>query len=175
MYERMATGLSAEYVEFRPGQDLIAAPRVSASIGAQGLGSNSLAVRRRLRFTSSGLRPQSHFSSFTSSQVRAARTALFISSAHAAWLYFAAGNPIYREWGWRMFSAIDKYCRTQYGFGAHPDVRDVHRQPDDRMESFFLAETLKYLYLLQSPDHDISLDKYVFNTEAHPTRTFTAY
>ena len=38
--------------------------------------------------------------------------------------------------------------------------------------SFFLAETLKYLYILQSPDHDISLEKYVFNTEAHPTKIF---
>ena len=34
--------------------------------------------------------------------------------------------------------------------------------------SFFLAETLKYLYMLQSPDHPISLERYVFNTEAHP-------
>jgi hypothetical protein len=39
---------------------------------------------------------------------------------------------------------------------------------DDKMESFFLAETLKYLYLLQDPDHTISMDNYVFNTEAHP-------
>lgn len=38
--------------------------------------------------------------------------------------------------------------------------------------SFFLAETIKYLYLLQSPDHDISLDTYVFNTEAHPLKHF---
>jgi hypothetical protein len=42
----------------------------------------------------------------------------------------------------------------------------------DRCRSFFLAETLKYLYLLQSPDHDISLNRYVFNTEAHPLRRF---
>lgn len=40
------------------------------------------------------------------------------------------------------------------------------------MESFFLAETLKYLYLAQDPDHPIDLMKYVFNTEAHPTRIF---
>jgi len=38
------------------------------------------------------------------------------------------------------------------------------------MESFFLAETMKYLYMLQAPDHPISLDEYVFNTEAHPLR-----
>ena len=40
------------------------------------------------------------------------------------------------------------------------------------MESFFLAETLKYLYLLQEPHHPIDLRKYVFNTEAHPMRIF---
>lgn len=28
----------------------------------------------------------------------------------------------------------------------------------------------KYLYLLFTPDHIISLDEYVFNTEAHPLR-----
>jgi hypothetical protein len=37
------------------------------------------------------------------------------------------------------------------------------------MESFWLAETLKYFYLLFVDDPDvIPLDKYVFNTEAHP-------
>lgn len=41
------------------------------------------------------------------------------------------------------------------------------------MESFFLAETLKYLYLLLDPDTEIDiLHKHVFNTEAHPTRIF---
>ena len=42
-----------------------------------------------------------------------------------------------------------------------------------RLRSFFLAETLKYLYMLQSPDHEISLAKYVFNTEAHPLRVWS--
>jgi len=38
------------------------------------------------------------------------------------------------------------------------------------MESFVLAETLKYYYLLFSPPDFLSLDEYVFNTEAHPLR-----
>jgi mannosyl-oligosaccharide alpha-1,2-mannosidase len=38
----------------------------------------------------------------------------------------------------------------------------------DSMESFLFAETFKYLYLLFSPPEIISLDKFVFNTEAHP-------
>ena len=41
------------------------------------------------------------------------------------------------------------------------------------MQSFFLAETLKYLYLLFSPPSVISLDEWVFNTEAHPLKIVT--
>lgn len=44
---------------------------------------------------------------------------------------------------------------------------------DNRMDTFFLAETLKYLYLLFSPDDIIPLESYVFNTEAHPLPVFT--
>ena len=38
------------------------------------------------------------------------------------------------------------------------------------MESYFLAETMKYLYLLFAPDDALSLDVVTFNTEAHPLR-----
>ena len=40
------------------------------------------------------------------------------------------------------------------------------------MESFVLAETVKYFYLLFDPDYPIPLEKYVFNTEAHPLGRF---
>ena len=36
------------------------------------------------------------------------------------------------------------------------------------MQSFFLAETLKYSYLLFADGSKLDLEKYVFNTEAHP-------
>ena len=36
------------------------------------------------------------------------------------------------------------------------------------MQSFFIAETLKYLFLLYSDDSVIPLDQWVLNTEAHP-------
>ncbi|KPI35942.1 Endoplasmic reticulum mannosyl-oligosaccharide 1,2-alpha-mannosidase [Cyphellophora attinorum] len=41
---------------------------------------------------------------------------------------------------------------------------------EDSMESFWFAETLKYFYLIFSPPDTISLDDWVFNTEAHPFR-----
>jgi len=38
--------------------------------------------------------------------------------------------------------------------------------------SYALAETWKYLYLLFADDDPIQLDKWVFNTEAHPLPVF---
>ena len=59
-------------------------------------------------------------------------------------------------------------------FALVQDVRDPRSRRMDRMESFFLAETLKYLFLLQDPTRPLSLDRYVLNTEAHPMSVFGA-
>ena len=83
------------------------------------------------------------------------------------------GDPVYRDWGWECFQSIEKYCKTRIAYGELSTVEDVNGRPRDKMESFFLAETLKYLYLLQDPDTEIDLlHKHVFNTEAHPMRIF---
>lgn len=52
-----------------------------------------------------------------------------------------------------------------------PDPSKVMRI--DRMETFFIAETLKYLYLLFEPSDILPLDEWVFNTEAHPFRIWS--
>ncbi|KAI9317626.1 glycoside hydrolase [Dichotomocladium elegans] len=90
-------------------------------------------------------------------------------------LYRITGDPKYQEYGWEIFQAIEKYCKTYSGYAA---VRNVYLGEKaaggiagnqiDSMESFLLAETFKYLYLLFSPPGSMSLDKFVFNTEAHP-------
>jgi Glycosyl hydrolase family 47 len=67
------------------------------------------------------------------------------------------GDPIYREWGWECFSAIERYCKTDIAYGSLPNVANIHGDPENKMESFFLAETLKYLFLLQDPDSEIDL------------------
>ncbi|XP_062334817.1 endoplasmic reticulum mannosyl-oligosaccharide 1,2-alpha-mannosidase isoform X1 [Osmerus eperlanus] len=77
----------------------------------------------------------------------------------------------YRDWGWDILQSFNKYTRVPSGgYTSINNVRDpVNPAPRDKMESFFLAETLKYFYLLFSDEPDLlSLDKYVFNTEAHP-------
>nr|CAG4714216.1 unnamed protein product [Naegleria fowleri] len=81
------------------------------------------------------------------------------------------GDEKYREWGWKIFQAIEKHCKVEGGgYSGVVTVLNSHPHKDDFQQSFFLAETLKYLYLLFSPNHVIPLDKFVFNTEAHPLR-----
>ncbi|KAM8719384.1 hypothetical protein ACLKA7_012008 [Drosophila subpalustris] len=74
----------------------------------------------------------------------------------------------YRDWGWEAVLALEKHCRTAHGYCGLRNVYQQEPQKDDVQQSFFLAETLKYLYLLFSDDSVLPLDEWVFNTEAHP-------
>ncbi|XP_062399026.1 mannosidase, alpha, class 1B, member 1b [Sardina pilchardus] len=87
------------------------------------------------------------------------------------YLYRFTKDRKYQRWGWEILQNFNKYTRVPTGgYTSINNVRDPeYPSPRDKMESFFLGETLKYLYLLFSDNPDlISLDKYVFNTEAHP-------
>nr|XP_036676169.1 mannosyl-oligosaccharide alpha-1,2-mannosidase IA isoform X1 [Drosophila suzukii] len=74
----------------------------------------------------------------------------------------------YRDWGWEAVLALEKHCRAAHGYCGLRNVYQQEPQKDDVQQSFFLAETLKYLYLLFSDDSVLPLDEWVFNTEAHP-------
>lgn len=82
------------------------------------------------------------------------------------YLYHFTGNSHYLDMGKTFFDDLVKYCRTDVAYAALSNVET--RQKTDDMESFFLAETLKYLYLLYAPPNTVDLSKAVFNTEAHP-------
>lgn len=73
-----------------------------------------------------------------------------------------------RDQAWDMFQAIEKHTKVKYGSAALDDVTSTNPPKSDTMESFWTAETLKYFYLIFSSQDLISLDEYVFNTEAHP-------
>ncbi|KAL6567304.1 Mannosyl-oligosaccharide 1,2-alpha-mannosidase mns3 [Orobanche gracilis] len=78
-------------------------------------------------------------------------------------------DPKYREWGWEIFEAFQKHTKVDSGgYTSLDDVTVVPPHRRDKMETFFLGETLKYLYLLFGDSTVLSLDEYVFNTEAHP-------
>ncbi|KAL8137006.1 hypothetical protein V2J09_003007 [Rumex salicifolius] len=84
------------------------------------------------------------------------------------YLWRITGNKTYQDWGWNIFQAFEKNSRVESGYVGLKDVNSGVK--DNMMQSFFLAETLKYLYLLFSPPSLISLDEWVFNTEAHPLK-----
>ncbi|KAI1098710.1 glycoside hydrolase family 47 protein [Jackrogersella minutella] len=85
-------------------------------------------------------------------------------------MYRMTGNSEYQEMAWRMFQAIRNATETDLAFSSIQSVRDVDTVKSDSMESFWLAETLRYLYLTFSSPDLIDLDEFVLNTEAHPLR-----
>ncbi|KAI4148809.1 MAG: hypothetical protein LQ341_001481 [Variospora aurantia] len=86
-------------------------------------------------------------------------------------MYRVTGDDYWREKGWKMFTAIQNYTRAEYGASAIADVMSETPYPLDEMESFWLAETLKYLYLLFSEPDYYSLDDYVlYDCRSHAAK-----
>lgn len=86
------------------------------------------------------------------------------------YLYRLTNDKKYREWGWKIFQSFEKYSKLSEdaGYTCLRDVENENGERIDNMESFWLAETLKYFWLLFDDDNTWPLDKIVFNTEAHP-------
>lgn len=91
----------------------------------------------------------------------------------------ATSNQKYRDWAWDAFVAINATARVGSGFSSVRDVRVVGGGGfEDFQESFWMAETLKYSFLVQSGGEEEwqvggergVRDRWVFNTEAHPVR-----
>jgi len=83
-------------------------------------------------------------------------------------LYRKSKDSKYLEMGREFFESLVAHCRTDAGYTVLKSV--VTKEKGDLMPSYFLAETLKYLYLLFAPDETLDFDAVVFNTEAHPLR-----
>ncbi|KAG9250532.1 class I alpha-mannosidase 1A [Emericellopsis atlantica] len=84
------------------------------------------------------------------------------------YMYRITGDPTWMDKGWTMFEATLTATRTTMANSAVGDVTAASPELLDAMESFWIAETLKYYYLLFSEPDVISLDEWVLNTEAHP-------
>ncbi|KAJ8395872.1 hypothetical protein AAFF_G00027550 [Aldrovandia affinis] len=82
-------------------------------------------------------------------------------------LYKATGDPYYLKVGQSIVEKLNMHARVPCGFAAVQDVRTGTHE--DRMDSFFLAEMFKYLYLLFSEKSQLpfDIDDYIFTTEAH--------
>lgn len=88
-------------------------------------------------------------------------------------MYRITGDRKWQEAAWRMFQNVERVSRTDIAASA---ILDITADPKDglsqmnSMESFWLAETLKYFYLCFEDFGIVSLDEYVLNTEAHPLK-----
>lgn len=78
------------------------------------------------------------------------------------------GNTKYLERATKAVESFKKYLPAAVGFAGIEDVNDPVSAKIDDMESFWFAEVLKYLYLTFDDPKHISIDEYIFNTEAHP-------
>jgi len=75
----------------------------------------------------------------------------------------------YRARGWAIFEAFRSFARVESGgYASVESVYELQVQLRDSMETFWLSETLKYLWLLFSEDDVLPLDEWVLNTQAHP-------
>ena len=77
------------------------------------------------------------------------------------YLYRITGDRLYLDKAWDMFSAIRKITYTDIANAAVKDVTLETPEQTDRMESFWLAETLKYFFLIFSDPSVVSLDEFV--------------
>jgi len=81
-------------------------------------------------------------------------------------MYKATKDPKLLEVAFKQVDRIRKWCKTKCGYANIKNVYTLRKE--DKMESFFLSETLKYLYLLFDPDNKFNRENYIFSTEAHP-------
>lgn len=86
------------------------------------------------------------------------------------YMYRITGSKYWADVAWRMFQAVEEISRTPVAASAIWDVMEQNPRRIDSMESFWLAETLKYFYLCFEEFDVVSLDEWVLNTEAHPLR-----
>merc|ERR1712087_327228 len=87
-------------------------------------------------------------------------------------MWYYTGDHKYREWAYAVLQGIIRLAKSTYGFSAMDGVDELPTKSRDKCESFFFAETLKYLFLIMVDPSMIPLDQFVFNTEGHPLRNW---
>ena len=85
-------------------------------------------------------------------------------------LWRITGDAAWQEKAWVMFTRVEQHTRSAAAAASLDDVTRADPTQVDSMESFWLAETLKYFYLVFAEWDVVDLDVWVLNTEAHPLR-----
>ena len=163
---------------FVPGMLVLGAPHSDRAERDLQLAADLTETCYAMYDTPSGLAPENTFFDTKTGRKKDVRDGFNILRPEAVeaifYLWRSTGDPKYRDWGWEIFQAFERNSRMPDG--GYAGLRNVSRTDQlgnhrNKMESFFMAETLKYLYLLFSPDDVMPLHEWVFNTEAHPFMT----
>ncbi|EST04831.2 Glycoside hydrolase, family 47 [Kalmanozyma brasiliensis GHG001] len=164
-YTRTATGLSPEIAFF-------VTPTDANITEAQMLAANRAPIPRNVDWYIK--KPPPSYSKRPNPLIDA-RNILRPETVESLFIAFSlTGDEIYREWGWQIFQAFEKHCKVPSGgYSSIDDVDSKRPKQMDKMETFWLSETLKYLYLLFGDRDTLPLNKWVLNTEAHPLPVFT--
>lgn len=84
----------------------------------------------------------------------------------AYYLFHYTKDEKYLKMGVEYYNSLVEFCKTDEAYSHLESV--VSKKKSDNMESFFFAETLKYLFLLFDDENSMKFDHVIFNTEAHP-------
>ncbi|KAJ5272749.1 Class I alpha-mannosidase [Penicillium angulare] len=172
-YDSMPTGIMPESFQYTPCKDMDECPwdekRWYESVLRQPLKQKKDLQEAQQIIASEGVPPGMGTARNTAYKLRPeALESVF-------YMYRITGDKSLQDAAWRMFQNIEKSTRTKYGHSSIEDVRDPISNMEDKMESYWLAETLKYLYLIFSEPGVVSLDEYVLSTEAHPFKRSSGF
>ncbi|KAF8582069.1 glycoside hydrolase family 47 protein [Ramaria rubella] len=88
-------------------------------------------------------------------------------------MYRTTHDVKWRDRGWQIWEAIESKTRTASGYASVYEVENVNPNPANSLPSYFLAETVKYAYLIALEQDPWPAEAYILNTEAHPLPVFT--
>ena len=84
----------------------------------------------------------------------------------AYYLFYFTGDSTWQKMAEKYYTDIKKFCRTPLAYAHIENI--ITKEQSDHMSTFFIAETMKYFYLVFAQDSGINPRDWVFSTEAHP-------
>ncbi|POV97192.1 hypothetical protein PSHT_14700 [Puccinia striiformis] len=168
-YKRTATGLGPESFRFLGPHDETAAKKPSSEVAFVTSYPQFTRLKNSLRFfcIKQDLAFFKKNGFYIDSRSYILRPEV-VESAFYAWRL--TGDTRYQDFVWDAFQSLQKHCKASAIFSAIADVNSLPAKFTDDSESFLYAELFKYFYLTFSDPNLLSLDEYVFTTEAHPFR-----
>ncbi len=83
-------------------------------------------------------------------------------------LHRATGNPVYLHMGKAFLDSLMTYCKTDEGYAGLTSILTKNKM--DRLDPWFFAGTMKYLYLLFSTPDVLDFSRVIMNSQGHPIR-----